>query len=402
MGDSSKKRQVLDWWARYLIQGEEFPNLALLRGGHGGGEVPPSAYKQMQNDVRNGLGPSLYPVGSSITVRHATYGDLTFDVGGHNIHKKPGDSTAPTMTLVMHDVITGVQFDSEEAAYAVTAEQFPGGLPAGTYYFGIGSMMSSQWSGAQFEISRPLPVGGQIVISGANLATNVIRTFSDPKSASPLADNIQMQDGTGGVFLGTLFFSSDDRNSYVNIRERWTTGNGNWRESNVRQWLNSNKAAGKWWNPAHIFDRCNSSLNGFLYGMDVGFVSSLGEVDVVTRTNTRYENDGQQGDNTYTTRDKIFLLSYDEAGFNTSSFGPDGNVRQGTAIPLYFNDSGTNPQRAKNSQTNPEKAVSWWLRSPHVTSSNAVRYVGQSGQRLFKVANTADDSIGISPACVIY
>ena len=81
------------------------------------------------------MAKNAYPIGTQFTVSHTKYGNLLFDVIAHNHHKNPNDENAPTMTLLMHNIIYTRPFDAAEAVYCVTEENYPDGLPAGTYHF---------------------------------------------------------------------------------------------------------------------------------------------------------------------------------------------------------------------------------------------------------------------------
>ena len=135
-------------------------------------------------------------------------------------------------------------------------------------------------------------------------------------------------------------------------------GSNNYEQSAVRQWINSAEASGNWWKPQTEYDAPIANLNymdGFLYGIDKGFV------DVV------FENE---------LGDKFWLLSEDEVN-NTPFF--------------------KNKENRKKQYVSGEKDY-WWLRSPHSGSTDFVHCVDTSGGLNGDIAYNA---CGVAPACAI-
>ena len=267
-----------------------------------------ATWKQIQQMVRGGLGPSAYPVGSQFTVTHTKYGNLIFDVIAHDHHKNPADPAAHTMTLLMHNVIYSRPFDGAEAVYCVTAENHPDGLAAGTYHILPPSDYLTHedmdgWTGIQFTTTETVPVGGQIVIVGwesGKISAKTISTFASNTATTAIESGLTLTNGQGGTSLGTIHKYNENADGYMNVLQRLRYGNGNWDESNIRQWLNSAAASG-WWTPTHSLDRLSATyanLEGFMNGLDADFAAVLGAVDVVTRKNNVFENDNQRGNYT--------------------------------------------------------------------------------------------------------
>ena len=94
-----------------------------------------ASWASIKKVVAAGMAENAYPIGTQFIVPHSKYGNLMIDVVAHDNHKNPNDANAPTMTLLMHHCIYGRPFDGFEAAYVVTADNYEGGLPAGTYHF---------------------------------------------------------------------------------------------------------------------------------------------------------------------------------------------------------------------------------------------------------------------------
>jgi hypothetical protein len=190
--------------------------------------------------------------------------------------------------------------------------------------------------------------------------------------------------------LGTVANAiSQDGNT--NSIQRALMGSNNWKQSALRQYLNSSAAAGSVWAPQTKFDRPPSwaaTTAGFLKGIDPEFLSVLGFVKKTTALNTITDGGG-----TEITSEKVFLLSSTEAYFGGS---------EGTAYP-YYSDFSDNGSASTGADTNRIKyrngtAKYWWLRSPHAGYAYIVRLVTPSGALYDTNATT---SYGVAPACCI-
>ena len=134
-----------------------------------------------------------------------------------------------------------------------------------------------------------------------------------------------------------------------------------------------------------------ASVAGFLNGIDPDFAAALGEVGIVTARNTVYETSDTLG-GSYTTRDKVFLLSVAELGL-----GKNDTIAEGTVLPFY--DGATQVDRIKYDVDSPSTARYWWVRSPTPWNANNVRVVNPSGAL---ISNNATLGYGLAAACVIY
>lgn len=136
---------------------------------------------------------------------------------------------------------------------------------------------------------------------------------------------VGVTEGTGGTSLGT----ADGKATNMNHSHRIRYGSNNWVESAMRQYLNSDKAAGSVWTPQTKFDRhpsWNASTAGFMNGLDADFLAVIGKTTKVTCRNTVTDGGGSD-----ITKDKFFLLSRREvfAGNEVS------NVTEGEPYPFY-------------------------------------------------------------------
>lgn len=360
----------------------------------------PESWKDVQNIVRAGLAPYVFSIGDQFVVTRNDK-ELTFDVIGID-HDTPADPKyTHSMTLQMHDLWTSVmQYDASEAMYYIDEATHPNGLPAGIYNFtwnyATGSMVNGTY---QFTLSKPIPVGGQIVIGTNSSSTAITRckisTYATPGATTKIEGDIVITTGTEGVSLGTISATSSTSTN-LNCAQRIMGGSDNWSASAIRQWLNSDKAGGEWWEAKNVFDRpsANTGANGFLKGFDPAFLDVVGEVTKKTQLSSS-DNYGMA-----TSAERFFLLSRPEiyAGTERSADGADGTV-----YPYYgdgYSDLtapgiGTDSNRIKYRNGS---ATYWWLRTPSYPDGHVVRLVHRVGS-LHIIA--AYDNYGVAPACVI-
>ena len=347
------------------------------------------SWETIKQMVRQGLGPQAFPVGSQLVASHSEYGEIVFDVVAHNQHSDPDGHHLHSMTLQMHDVIYGRQMDNTEALYYCAT-----GLAAGTYHFTLLADYDATYGGGktyQFTTTKAVPAGGVVMFPWGyqvQASATKISTY-ESRTATTALETVAVTEGSGGTNLGT----ADGKTENMNHTHRIRYGSNNWAESAARQWLNSDAAAGAWWNPQTIFDRPPSyaSSAGFLNGFDAAFVAALGAVDILTAKNTVYEAGNAVG-GSYTTRDRVFPPSMTELGW-----GNNNGIAEGSVLPFYVGASDVD--RIKYDITNANTARGWWLRSPYPSHAYVVRYVYTSGA-LYDYS--AYDGFGLAAACVIY
>ena len=364
------------------------------------------SWKAVQEIVRSGGGKRYFPVGTQFNVAHSDYGTLLFDVVAHDHNPNPNDASAHTMTLLMHDVIYGTQMDNGELLFANTTGA---ALAAGTYnitlYKGAYNQSTSEDGTYQFTTTVAVPAGGGIKHSNMGQwrssysQEQVLKgTFSVyDADSNVIASNIACALGGDGTSLGTTSVAQSnivETIGRLNSTQRSGSGSNNYKESGVRQWLNSNAAANAWWTKQTIFDLPASyaaSRNGFMNGMDSDFLSIVGAVDGVTARNTIFEADGTLG-GSYTLRDEFWLPSMAEIGF-----GKNDTITEGSVFEYYENATAT--ERIKYDRTATTTSRLWWMRSPLPWNSNYVRSVRASGSL---DSNSANDGYGVAAACTIY
>ena len=363
--------------------------LDIIAVAQSGAAAPVDSFQDVRQMVANGHGAQAFPAGAQLIAKHATLGDVIFDVTAHNHNKAPGSADAPTMTLLMHACINGRMVDNTEALYYCATA-----LAAGTYHFTLLADYDATYGGGktlQFVLSQSVPAGGVLMFPWAyNTQSTATKVSSYASRESTTAiESVSVVEGSGGTNLGT----ADGNSANMNHTHRIRYGSNNWRESAVRQWLNSAAPANEWWHPQTIFDRPPSYANqpGFLAGFDDDFINAVGLVDVTTAYNTVHEVDGSTG-GSYTTRDKFFLPSMVEVGLGNNDSVAEGSIME------YFSGA-TDTDRIKYDIAAPTTARYWWLRSPNPWLGSSVRIVTPSGALN---CNGAYLGHAVAAACVIY
>ena len=197
----------------------------------------------------------------------------------------------------------------------------------------IGTEVSIPYNNAGSGISGPIV----FEVVGVNHHT----TIEYPKTITLMTKNIIRQ----------AAFDANESNNTDTYRKNY--GNNRWSVSNIRQWLNSDGAAGKWFTAQHDYDEAPTSDNvssaggayadapGFLAGFSANVLQHFTDI---TNTTVLCNADGGGSE---TTVDKVFLPSSTEMGLTNNSEGnhlsvryPDNNsrIKQGNGSDdVYFN-----------------------------------------------------------------
>ena len=325
--------------------------------------------------------------GDQVIVTEA-YTEILWDVVEHRTVTDPADNTQkPAMFLLMHSVIYSKQFDAIEALFY--AEE---GLAAGTYHFTIQNYDATYGGNKtyQFTLTEAVPAGGQIVLDwpyNQQLLGRSVKTYASATSTTQIEAAV-LSEGTGGTDLGT----TDGTAENLNHIHRARYGSNNYKESAIRQWINSAAVANAWWAPTNIFDRPASYANlpGLLHGMDSEFLAVVKAVTIPCKTNNTYELPEWTKDTAYTVEDRFWLASRDEMGFGVE------RVAEGSVLSAY-NGAG-NTDRIKYDLSNGSTARNWWLRSPNPSNAYTARVVYTGGSL---GSSSASYGNGAVAACVI-
>ena len=306
----------------------------------------------------------------------------------------PADSQfTHSLTLGAVDVYTEMQFDNKEAIFA-----FPEGLAAGTYHFTISVqpwVAGDVGKTVQFTIANAIPENGVIVLNNAYNATMIGSTLSVYASnvATTAAETASISEGSDGTDLGSV---GNAISGNTNSIQRAYLGSNKYSESAIRQWLNSDKAAGNVWTPQTKWDRPPSwatTTDGFLRGIDPDFAAVLGTCNKRTALNTISDGGGYM-DST----ERVFLLSRTEV-----YGGLNNNVSENAPYDYFKNYSdlssaGTGADSNRTKYRN-NVAKYWWLRSPYTGYAYSPYNVSPSGTIIDYVSAT--NSYGVVPACCI-
>lgn len=324
-----------------------------------------------------------------------TINGIEWDILGYDhdeVYKEDGTLAQHTVTIQAHDCIGKVQFDDREALFAL-----PDGLAAGSYTFTI---KAHSWVSTDvnksltFTLTQAIPEGGQLVVRqayNASFTTGNISSYASSSATEPI-ETVKMNEGDTGTSLGDVTNAIVDN---TNSCQRALLGSNRWGTSAIRQYLNSDKAAGTFWKAQTVFDRPPSwaaNTAGFLYGMDPDFVSVLGRVKKRTVLNTVSDGGGYED-----SVEKVFSLSRSEV-----YAGKENNIDEGGPYD-YFKDFSDFSAPSTGKDTNRIKyrndaAEYWGLRSPGTGVACHVRFIDPSGELN---SSPATYSRGVAPACCI-
>ena len=189
--------------------------------------------------------------------------------------------------------------------------------------------------------------------------------------------------------------------------DRKRYGNNRWIYANIRQWLNSQAAAGQWYSAQHGQDAPPSNANvwdnyneyqqeaGFLAGFSANFLAAL-----LTTTHTVGKAQ-VDGGGTESCTDKIFLATCTEVGLS-------GDVTAGSKLAIFSNDASrqakptaeaVSKSEYTNSSLNANSPWYWWLADAYASYSYRVRYVNSSGALDWDGACSGNR--GVRPLCNI-
>lgn len=338
--------------------------------------------------VRDGYGSSLLDIGDQLNIPWKD-GEKEYTAPHDIVHfadveLKNGD-VVPGMFLQWHFCTPdGVQFDAAEAFYYAETE-----LAAGTYNIIVGENWGNNCKKNeqyQFTLTKPVPAGGQIA-GFYGMPDNTpdkwtVQTFTDANSTVAI-ETVKPTAGTNGTNLGTLTFAGDGK---LNGLQRTAYGYNRWSQSAIRQYLNSDQPAGKWWKPQHKWDRPPAELatkNGFLCGYSEDFLKAIKPTKVRTVLNTTTDASVGTYEDTY---DKIFLTSLEQEFITPQAAGIEGEafeywkqaVERSTKTPWYkdFVDGG---HPITYNLSNKTTAQTVRLRSAYRHGANGTWYVSQSG-----------------------
>lgn len=356
-----------------------------------------SSWESVREIVRNGNASSFFPVGHEFVIHDS-------DRNSDNVWRVIGyDTISPADTSLQHSMILKLdrafgpgngdqywmQYDGPEAIYG--ADQ---GLPPGTYHFTIQNRTdytSDNGVSFQFTLTKNVPVNGQLVISSASGKTfNGCSISSYEFGSSTEIETTTLSIGSSGTDLGT------DGSGNMNYVTRAIMGSDNWKQSNLRQYLNSSEETVSF-TPTTKFDRpaYDSTWIGFLHGQPSDFVDVIATPELHCKTNNVYETSSVDGTQfttyqTYIDDAKIFILSRPEV-YGTYD---DESYKDGVICEYYTGTDDTFKILKDASGNN----CAQWIRSPYRWDPESERIVNTSGSISSYSANSY---IASAPVCII-
>ncbi len=309
--------------------------------------------------------------------------------------------------ILMADLILySLQFDAPEAfAY------FTDGLAAGTYNFTIDPTYDASYGGGktlQFTLTQAVPAGGQLCFSWAyqtQATAGKVISYASPSSTTAI-EQVSVSEGEDGTSLGTILANTVGTETTMNNIARVRYGSNRYKDSAVRQQLNSGKKTGEVWTPQHNFDRPPTwagTAAGFRHGLDPAFDQIVAEVEIETILNTVTDTttaEATAGTGFDKTVEKYFLASSREL-FGTQK----NNSDHGVPLDYYANNS-ANASASDGADENRIKrgAVSgsltyYWTRDPNTGRGDNERLVNPSTGQIY--SHYASLANGVPQACIV-
>lgn len=359
--------------------------LAIIASNNGGLAV--SSWKDVQAIVRLGLARKCFSVGDQLICNKGD-GRLVWDIIGFD-HDVPVDTRFKhSLTIQLHDVLPDtMQYDAPEALFYCESE-----LAAGTYNFTLLAGYDTAYGGGktyQFTLSQAVPVGGVIVFPWGYqvMASTVLISTYESRYSTDAIESVVVAEGTGGTALEDI--------GECNHPHRIRFGSNNWKQSAVRQFLNSQGSAGSFWTPQTNFDlppSWNAAIAGFLSDLDGEFLEVVGDVMKKTVFNTVSDGGGSEE-----LAERFFLVSRTEA-----YAGNENGIEEGTPYEYYSLGSDLSAAGSGNDSNRIKykngSAISWGLRTSYTLNACDFRSIGIRGHLFNPHANS---SIGVAPACCI-
>ena len=278
------------------------------------------------------------------------------------------DENGKYISFIPSRALGYLPFDAKEALYYCET-----GLTAGTYSFTLPSNYDVNyiegWEAFNFELSHDVPAGGHIVLwwdYQSRISFAQIATFATPSDQIPIEYNYILE-GLDGTCLGAIKARGAIEGNVNNIN-RARYGSNIYKNSSMRQFINSTAKKGEWWHSTSKFDRAPyyaEYLDGLLHGVDPELISVLADQTYVTclpRSTLAAEDP-----RTVTLTDKVVLPARVEVYGGEA----DGDNPEGVPLPLFRERStlpspgqGVDSGRAiLNTDGNNARV---WLRSPEL------------------------------------
>lgn len=212
---------------------------------------------------------------------------------------------------------------------------------------------------------------------------------------------------TSSIITLKCFDAAEAGNSDSN---RGNGGNNRYLYSNIKQWLNSEKAAGQWYVAQHGADAPPNNGNVWSnyneYDGEAGFLTNFSRQfreTLITVTKRVAKNTATDGGGYEDTTQKVFLLSNTEVGLAN-----ENNIAEGSIYALFQTASNRIAYPTTEAVTKSEYKDSglaagkpwwWWLRTPAASASYSARGVRTGGT--LSNSTACNGNYGVRPACVV-
>lgn len=358
-----------------------------------------------------GIAATGTPHAEDTIVVHEAASDIIFDVVAIDYDVPANEDLEHSITLLTQDCMhySAIPYCERQALYAVAADVFPDGMPAGTYTINCDhaayNESTSEDGPISFTTTMPVPVGGKIRHTGIGYYSSngysrervLAGTFvTYDASGTTIEQGIASVDGEAGTVLGTTTANSPTYKvgDHMNYSQRQAYGSNNPFHSAQQKWRDSAAAGAasgqiaSWWYPSDEWDMpVKSTMPGFLHGFDPEFVACIAQVRKRTylypidRPDTTAYSDAVW---------KTWAPSMTEMGFGNNdgvcetSVKSDGTLATQAAFDMFV--GAENVDRVKSYGGS---ARYWWLRSPYPWLANDVRFVSPAGVLHYDDANGA-------------
>ena len=360
-------------------------------------DIDMTNYEHIQKIVQLGMAKDYFEIGDQI---HTTWKpddeheyDMPWDVVDFGPCEDPdGNIYENAMWLQSHYTVIGPQFSQRQAVFAAEDE-----MPAGTYHFMFGAVGKFVERGTflEFTTTKVIPKGSILLIGNAN---NDVPDFNAElsewrlvayennyeRNISPI-EIVELTIGENGLRL---------KDATNNALMAAGAGLGRWSQSAVRQWLNSDKPAGEWWEPQSSTDKrpiaSHNDLKGFIAYLPKDFISISKPISVMTKVAAKLASN-ENGDGYDRTIDHFILPSaYQMNSDSNNLYKNEGKV---------FDYWKTHEVKAYM-LTNQTRAEQCGTRSSHYTEPHGIR---RHKQNTWQIGNgSAYSSYVYQPVCVIY
>lgn len=274
-----------------------------------------STWAEVQSITKKGLASSYFSVGDQLVTKFNdgnTNYDFPLDVV-HTADVELADGTTKHgLFLQSHYALPfATQFSGYRAFLAC-----PSGLNPGTYHVTFGADWTNAKKGAvyQFTLTKQVEKDGRLggFHQMPDVDPSTWKVYSYAADGKTLVETVDVISGNAGTDLGTMNLNT--RNENLNSMQECAYGHNRWKDSALRQYLNSDQQANYWWSPVDKWDIAPDYLatkNGFLYNFDHDLVARLQPTKIVTYPNT--QTDDTTGNTADVTYDKVFLPSLGQA-----------------------------------------------------------------------------------------